>query len=118
LRYHDIAPFEIGQIMIDEFQHKRDAIAALCRRFGVERLELFGSAATGSGFDPRRSDADFLVTFTPRTRDDLATFADFKEGLENLLQRRVDLIDREAIEQSRNPIRRRRILHEAERVYG
>jgi predicted nucleotidyltransferase len=24
---------------------------------------LFGSAATGSGFDPTRSDLDFLVTF-------------------------------------------------------
>ena len=31
---------------------KRDALAALCRRFGVTRLEVFGSAARGAGFDP------------------------------------------------------------------
>src|SRR5260370_10922073 len=38
------------------------AIAELCRRFDVRRLDLFGSAATGP-FDPARSDLDFLVEF-------------------------------------------------------
>ena len=38
------------------------ALPALCRRFGVRRLDLFGSAATGR-FDPTRSDLDFLVVF-------------------------------------------------------
>ena len=37
-------------------------IPDLCRRFGVARLELFGSAASGA-FDPQRSDLDFLVEF-------------------------------------------------------
>jgi hypothetical protein len=36
------------------------AIAALCRRCAVRRLDLFGSAATGR-FDLERSDLDFLV---------------------------------------------------------
>ena len=34
------------------------ALQALCRRFGVRRLDLFGSAATGR-FDPALSDLDF-----------------------------------------------------------
>ncbi|HZU89290.1 MAG TPA: nucleotidyltransferase domain-containing protein [Stellaceae bacterium] len=34
----------------------------MCRRFGVRRLDLFGSAAIGR-FDPARSDLDFLVAF-------------------------------------------------------
>jgi len=38
------------------------ALTELCRRFGVRRLDLFGSAATGH-FDPARSDLDFLVEF-------------------------------------------------------
>jgi hypothetical protein len=42
---------------------KRDALAAICRRFGVTRLEVFGSAARGGDFDHDRSDVDFLVTF-------------------------------------------------------
>jgi len=97
---------------------KRPALAALCRRFGVERLELFGSATRAADFDPTRSDVDFLVTFAPHSRNDLAVFADLKEALEALLGRSVDLVEREAVEASRNFIRRRRILEEAEAVYG
>jgi uncharacterized protein len=97
---------------------KRDALAAICRRYGVARLEVFGSAARGARFDPKRSDADFLVTFTPAARDDLAALTDLKDALEKLLGRPVDLVDREAIERSRNFIRRRAILKEAETVYG
>jgi predicted nucleotidyltransferase len=101
-----------------DIAQKREALAELCRRFGVERLEVFGSAARGAGFDHNRSDADFLVTFKPSARNDLAAFADLKEALERLLGRPVDLVEREAIEASRNFIRRRAILHEAETVYG
>jgi uncharacterized protein len=104
--------------MLADIVEKRDALAALCRRYGVTRLEVFGSAARGVGFDPNRSDADFLVTFSPVARNDLAAFADLKEALENLLGRPVDLVEREAVEASRNFIRRRAILSEAETVYG
>jgi len=97
---------------------KRDALAAICRRYGVVRLEVFGSAARGGDFEPNRSDADFLVTFKPAARNDLAAFADLKEALERLLGRPVDLIEREAVEASRNFIRRRAILKEAQTVYG
>jgi predicted nucleotidyltransferase len=97
---------------------KRDALAAICRRYGVARLEVFGSAARGTGFDPKRSDADFLVTFEPGVRNDLATFTDLKDALESLLGRPVDLVERETVEASRNFIRRRAILKQAEIVYG
>ena len=101
-----------------DIAERRSKVAELCRRYGVIRLEVFGSAARGADFDPGRSDADFLVTFAPAARNDLAAFADFKEELEGLLGRRVDLVDREAVEASRNYIRRRRILAEAEAIYG
>jgi uncharacterized protein len=104
--------------MLADIVEKQDALAALCRRYGVTRLEVFGSAARGAGFDPNRSDADFLVTFSPATRNDLAAFANLKEALENLLGRSVDLVEREAVEASRNFIRRHAILSEAETVYG
>lgn len=97
---------------------KQQELIALCRRYGVERLEVFGSAARGADFDPTHSDVDFLVTFSSRARNDLSAFADFKEGLEAVLGRPVDLAEREAIEASRNYIRRRRILAEVEAVYG
>ncbi len=42
---------------------KKDELAELCRRYGVARLEVFGSAARGTDFDPQSSDADLLVEF-------------------------------------------------------
>ncbi len=84
----------------------------------MARLEVFGSAARGAGFDPGRSDADFLVIFTPAARNNVATVTDFKDALKELLGRAVDLVERETVEASRNVIRRRAILGEAETVYG
>jgi uncharacterized protein len=104
--------------MLADIAEKRQELVALCRHYGVVRLEVFGSASRGADFKPERSDVDFLVTFTPAARNDLAAFADFKEALEALLGRSVDLVEREAVEASRNYIRRRRILAEVETVYG
>jgi predicted nucleotidyltransferase len=101
-----------------EIADKRQDLIALCRRYGVERLEVFGSAARAADFDLSGSDADFLVTFSSQYRNDLSAFADFKEALQALLGRSIDLVEREAVEASRNYIRRRRILAEAEAVYG
>jgi|SRR5271165_3950776 len=101
-----------------DIAERRLKLAELCRRYGVTRLEVFGSAARVGDFDPVTSDADFLVTFAPEARNDLTAFAGLKEELETLLGRRVDLVDREAVEASRNYIRRRRILAEAEAIYG
>jgi len=48
--------------MTDLIEEKREELEGMCRRHGVQRIELFGSAI-GSGFDAHRSDLDFLVTF-------------------------------------------------------
>ncbi len=50
--------------MIEVVEHNLEAIRALCREYGVARLDLFGSAATGE-FEPGRSDIDFLVEYAP-----------------------------------------------------
>lgn len=96
---------------------RRDAVADLCRRFRVRRLDAFGSAVRPGDFDASRSDVDFLVELDGDA-DDLTSFLDFKEALEALLGRPVDLVERQAVEASRNPIRRRRILAEAEPLYA
>ena len=98
---------------------KRDPPAALCRRYGVARLEVFGSAARGRDFDPKRSDFGFLVEFEKRSDlPPLKQFFGFADVLEQLLGRPVDLVERKAVEASRNYIRRRAILRHAETVYG
>ena len=87
-----------------------EALPALCRRFRVRRLDLFGSAATGR-FDPGRSDLDILVAF-----DDLppGAYADayfgLRAALEDLLGRPVDLLTEPSLE---NP--HLRLTVEAER---
>jgi hypothetical protein len=45
--------------MLKLIEEHRVEIAGLCRKHGVKRLELFGSAARGD-FDPGRSDVDFF----------------------------------------------------------
>ena len=103
--------------MIADIATHREELAALCRRFQVRRLDVFGSAARAADFDPAQSDLDFLVEFSAEG-DDLARFVDFKEALEALLARRVDLVDRKAIEGSPNYIRKQHILTGAEPIYA
>lgn len=100
-----------------EILRHRDTLAALCRRHGVARLDVFGSAARGVDFDPERSDVDLLVEFTPSTPRRLAALLDFEAEAEKALARQVEVVDRRAIEESENYIRRRRILAEAEALF-
>ena len=105
--------------MHPDIAQKRQEVIALCRRYDVSRLEVFGSAARAGDFDPARSDADFLVEFKPgSTLPPLEQFFGLAEALEKLLGRPVDLVERKALEQSRNYIRRRSILADAQAVYG
>lgn len=73
-------------------EQKRDEIAALCRRYHVRRLEVFGSAARGE-FDAETSDFDFLVEFYPLSPGEAAdAYFGFLEDMQALLQRPVDLL--------------------------
>ena len=96
---------------------KREALAELCRRFHVKRLEVFGSAARGTDFDPQRSDADFLIEFEPESEPTITVLLDLEEALRLALGRPVDLVERQVIEDSPNYLRRRSILRDAEPVY-
>ena len=100
-----------------EILRHRETLAALCRRHGVARLDVFGSAARGVDFDPARSDVDLLVEFTPSTPRRLAALLDFEAEAGKALARPVEVVDRRAIEESENYIRRRRILAEAEALF-
>ena len=68
------------------------SIAVICQRYGISRLEGFGSAARADDFNPASSDADFLVEFEPGVQPGLDTFFGAKAALEALLGRGVDLV--------------------------
>ena len=83
--------------MIDLINQHQRLLAELCRRFGVRRLELFGSAAKDH-FDPELSDLDFLVEFESSDHRGAADrYFGLMEALEGLFRRPVDLLETPAI---------------------
>jgi predicted nucleotidyltransferase len=86
----------VASVLPAEIESHRAEIDRLCARFGVRRLELFGSAASGA-FDPAHSDIDFLVEFDASRRiGALEQYFGFKEALEALFGRAVDLVEQGA----------------------
>ena len=86
--------------MIDVVSQHLAEIAALCRQFGVRRLDLFGSAATGA-FDPATSDLDFVAIFADTHASNYGErYLDFADSLEALFGRPVDVVTENMI---RNP---------------
>ena len=101
--------------MIDEIERHREELRALCRRFHVRRLDLFGSAARGD-FDPARSDLDFVVEFDRSAGwNAFDAYFGFKEALEELFGRSVDLVEPGAL---RNPYLQASIDESRETVYA
>ena len=91
------------------------ALRAFCERWRIQELDLFGSALR-EDFGPD-SDLDFLAAYAPGAKITLIDEACMQAELEELCGRRVDLISRKAVEESRNWIRREAILDSAEPVY-
>jgi predicted nucleotidyltransferase len=90
------------------------ALRALCQRFHVRRLDVFGSAATGR-FDPIRSDLDFLVEFEPMPPEPYAKACQgLREGLARLFGRPIDLLTEGALV---NPYLRSQIESEKRTLY-
>jgi predicted nucleotidyltransferase len=74
-----------------------DTIARLCRQHQVSRLELFGSAASGT-FRLAESDLDFLVEFLPLAPADRAdAYFGMLAALQDLFGRDVDLVEAAAV---------------------
>ncbi|MCX7021848.1 MAG: nucleotidyltransferase domain-containing protein, partial [bacterium] len=72
---------------------------ALCRRWWIDELALFGSYLRGD--NTSKSDVDLLVTFNPQAQWSLYDFVELQEELSSLLERKVDLVSRRGLERSR-----------------
>ncbi len=95
---------------------RRAEIQGLCRRLGIRRLDLFGSA-TSDAFDADTSDIDVLVEFDADHTgfDYFGTYFTLKEGLERLLGRAVDLVSVTSI---RNPYFRDQVMRTRQPLYA
>lgn len=96
-------------------ESRQRELTALCRRYRVKSLELFGSAARGD-FDPEHSDLDFLVAFEPLPVGERAdAYFGLLESLEALFGRSVDLVVLRAV---RNPCFLENIASSRMRLYA
>lgn len=91
-------------------------IIDFCCRWKIAELAVFGSVLRDD-FRPD-SDIDFLVTFAPDEHWSLFDLVDMKRELEAIVGRKVDLIERVAIECSHNGLRRQEILGTAQTFYA
>ena len=92
--------------MIALIEQRKSRIVEACQKFGVQRLEIFGSAARGD-FDEQKSDLDFIAQFIPPLHPGVADrFLGLADSLEKIFSRRVDLLTEAMI---RNPILREEI---------
>lgn len=87
-------------------------LGAICRRFQVERLAVFGSAARGE-MRPD-SDVDLLVEFRPDAEIGFIEYGGLTLALSKLLGRQVDLVSKPALK----PLLRDAILSEALPLYA
>jgi predicted nucleotidyltransferase len=88
-------------------------LTLLCRQHKVKELYIFGSILT-KGFNDL-SDIDFLVQFDDIDINDyFDNYMDFKEKLEDLFGRQIDLLENQAI---RNPIFRKVLDRNKRLVY-
>lgn len=91
----------------------KPAISRLCSRLQVKTLDVFGSATT----DRLRpdSDVDILVVFEPNGKDLFDRYFDLKEGLEQILNRNVDLVTAASV---KNPYFKQQIEQTKKNVYA
>ena len=99
----------------NDIERHRALVAALCRRNGARRLNLFGSA-TRDDFDAQHSDLDFLVEFENLEPAQYAqAYFALKEGLERIFERPVDLVTENNLD---NPYFRQRVQSERLNLYA
>ncbi len=91
-------------------------VAAFCRRWELDEMALFGSVLRDD-FRPD-SDIDVLIRFACVPTPGLFGLVRMEDELAALFGRPVDLLTRDAIEHSRNYIRRRAILDSLQVVYA
>jgi len=88
-------------------------IAALCRKYGVRKLSVFGSAARGE-LGPK-SDVDLMVEFDPGSKTSLWDYPAMQDDFSALFDhRKVEFASPDIL---RNPFRRKTILPDLKTLY-
>jgi len=92
-----------------------EILTKFCQNQKIIELCIFGSALR-EDFN-EESDIDLLVKFSPEYSISLLGIVRLENEFKQLLNRDVDLVTRNSIENSKNWIRRQNILDSAEVIY-
>jgi predicted nucleotidyltransferase len=87
-------------------------VVPICIKYNLSELSVFGSSIRDDFTE--NSDVDFLVAYRDIWNNDPWDFIYIKEDFVKLLNRNVDVVDRDAI---KNPIRKKNILSSREIIY-
>lgn len=102
-------------IPVNRLAISEEQLIEVCRQWKIAELALFGSVLREDFRE--NSDIDLLISFAPDAPQGLLTLARIKHQLEELLNRPVDLVIKEAIQEGDNWIRRQEILSTAVIIY-
>lgn len=97
-------------------QITEDEIIDYCQRWRIAELALFGSILRDDF--KLTSDIDILVSFKAAAKWTLLDHVQMQDELGTLFGRKVDLVSKRGLENSRNRIRREEILNSAEVIYA
>jgi len=100
----------VGPLSVDD-----EALKALCEKWGIAELAVFGSVLR-EDFGPE-SDVDLLVSFRPSVRFRMLTFGEMEAEFSTLFGRRVEAVERAAVQENPNWIIRREILDSAQLLH-
>jgi predicted nucleotidyltransferase len=102
-------------VIAENISLPREKIADFCQRWQINEIALFGSVLRDDFGS--ESDLDVLVTFASEAEWSLFDHLRMEEELNRLLNRKIDLLNRQAVEHSHNELRRQEILSTAQVVY-
>ena len=94
-----------------------DKIADFCQKWKITEFALFGSVLRDD-FQQDRSDVDVLVSFDQDAHCTLFDLVDVEDSLSIIFARKVDLIEKQSIEKSRNYLRKKEILQSYRVIYA
>jgi len=93
-----------------------EILTNFCRTKKIIELRIFGSALR-EDFN-EESDIDLLVKFSPEYSISLLGIVRLENEFKQLLNRDIDLVTKNSIENSKNWIRRQNILDNAQVIYS
>ena len=95
---------------------QEEKLKEICSNYSIKELSLFGSALRNDFSN--ESDIDLLVEFKPDSGISLFDIVDLKKEFEMIFNREVDIVSKNAIKRSRNPLRKKGILENYKVIYA